>query len=319
MKNQAGLSTIGPYEPVDDLFVLSTYYNPRHFNSRRDNARVFSEQLDRSGIGWKMVECAFKDEPFQLPESGHLLRVRGQDVLWQKERLLNLALRHIPVRFTKIAWIDNDVLFENPQWAVQASRLLDRFAVVQLFEEITMLSAGRATPGEGDKLYEGFGAVYAKNPDALLSGNFDVHGHTGFAWAARRDIFDNHGFYDRFIGGGADEVMAHAFCGDWKSPCLKKSTGGNAAQESHVVPWCEKIHSAVGSSVGFVKGKALHLWHGEIQDRQYLSRASDLNALGFDPEKDLRLSEAGLWNFGPNRDDLRRWALRYFQNRKEDG
>ncbi|HVM33649.1 MAG TPA: hypothetical protein VMU88_10975 [bacterium] len=311
MKNPLSLPA---YAPADDLFILSTYYNPHHFKTRLENARVFTDQLNRSGMHWLMVECAFQDQSFQLPDSDQLHRIRGNDVLWQKERLLNLALGQIPGRFTKIAWVDNDILFENPLWAVQASRLLEDFAVVQPFETVTMLS-----PESEPFDYSGLGAVYARDPDALRSGNFEAHGHTGFAWTARRDIFERHGFYDRFVGGGADEVMAHAFGGDWDSPCLKKSTGGNAAQEAHVIPWCEKIHSAVGSKIGYVEGRALHLWHGEIQNRQYLSRASELAALGFDPEKDLCLTETGLWSFAPHREDLRRWALKYFQGRKEDG
>lgn len=47
----------------------------------------------------------------------------------------------------------------------------------------------------------------------------------------------------------------------------------------------------VEGNVGFVKGTALHLWHGSKDDRQYASRFKLLHAMSFDPAKHLVLDE----------------------------
>ena len=39
---------------------------------------------------------------------------------------------------------------------------------------------------------------------------FDIHGHTGFAWGARREVLDQVPLFDRAIVGTADHIIAHA-------------------------------------------------------------------------------------------------------------
>ena len=42
-----------------------------------------------------------------------LIQLRGRDVMWQKERLLNLALRALPDECRKVVWVDCDVILEQ--------------------------------------------------------------------------------------------------------------------------------------------------------------------------------------------------------------
>src|ERR1700722_14017478 len=81
------------YVPADDLFVISTYYNPQGVQTRKDNIAGFIRRLQRSGMHWIVIECAFQEQAFHLPASENVLHVRGEDVMWQKERLLNLAIK----------------------------------------------------------------------------------------------------------------------------------------------------------------------------------------------------------------------------------
>jgi hypothetical protein len=41
----------------------------------------------------------------------------------------------------------------------------------------------------------------------ILDENDHEVGHCGIAWAAQRWLLDKHKFYDKFIAGGADNVM----------------------------------------------------------------------------------------------------------------
>ena len=129
------------------------------------------------------------------------MRVRGRDVMWQKERLLNVAIENVPLEFTKIAWLDCDLLFANENWAGETSRLLDRYPVVQPFETVVRLPRGVIRIQADGERWTSFAAAYAKHPHALLTGDFVEHGHTGFAWAARREILASHGLYDGCVAG----------------------------------------------------------------------------------------------------------------------
>ena len=80
------------------------------------------------------VELSF-DGRFELVGSDAeiLIQLSGGAVLWQKERLLNLALKAVPSGVEKIAWLDCDVILERTDWVEEAKKQLDEFNVIQLF------------------------------------------------------------------------------------------------------------------------------------------------------------------------------------------
>jgi hypothetical protein len=111
------------YEPCDDLWIVTAYFNPCGYRSRRANYAAFSEPIRASGLNLVTIECAFGDDAFNLQPGPDVIQVRGRDVLWQKERLLNIAISRLPARAAKVVWLDCDVLFANASWARETSRL----------------------------------------------------------------------------------------------------------------------------------------------------------------------------------------------------
>src|SRR6185295_1783317 len=97
------------YRSVDDLFIVTCYYNPERYRTKLQNYLMFQRTLQESGLPWLTLECSMGSSGFELPESRNVIRVRGRDVMWQKERLLNIALQQVPARFSKVAWLDCDV------------------------------------------------------------------------------------------------------------------------------------------------------------------------------------------------------------------
>jgi len=307
------------YNPVADMWIVTTYFNPSGYKIKSSNYEAFAATLTNSGLNWIVVECAFGDSLFDLVPSENCIQVRARDVMWQKERLINLAIRNLPGDCTKVAWLDSDILFANPDWAVQTSRLLESYAVVQPFDWAIRLPRGkRCYEGEGDR-WKGFAAVYATEPDEMLNGRFDKHGHTGFAWAARREILEQHGLYDACISGSGDHMMAHGFCGDWESNCIDRIFGGNVAHQEHFAAWCRRMYCDVRAKVGYVPGTLLHLWHGDMDNRRYVLRNQELALFEFDPASDIRLGSEGCWEWNSAKTDLHRWAVNYYYQRKEDG
>jgi hypothetical protein len=307
------------YLAAAGLWAVTAYFNPHRYRTRHANYQRFRAPFDAGGLPLLTVECAFSDEGFELPAAPDVLHVRGRDVMWQKERLLNAALPHLPSECTAVVWIDGDVLFQRDDWAPQTQRLLQHVPVVQPFAQAIRLPRGAtAFDGDGD-VYDGFAATYARRPQLLLRGDFAAHGHTGFAWAARRDLLDRHSLYDACIAGSGDHVMAHAFCGDWSSRCLARVFGDNGRHKAYFRDWCRRVYPDVRARLSFVPGALLHLWHGEIAARRYVTRNQELAAFGFDPVRDLRVGATGCWEWAGASEELRRWAYDYFTHRQEDG
>jgi hypothetical protein len=305
--------------PPPDLHVITAYFNSAGFATKLANYHAFANRLTQSGINLLTIECAFANAPFELNPSPTILQIRARDVMWQKERLLNLALPHLPPACTKVAWIDCDVLFESPDWANQTSKLLDTFPIVQPFTKVIRLPRGhRAYAGQGDA-WPSFASIYRQHPNLMLAGDFARHGHTGFAWAARRDLLKSHGLYDACISGSGDHMMAHAFCGDWSSPCMDRILGQNSAHHAHFTAWCRSLYKDVRARVTAAPGTLLHLWHGETDNRRYVLRNQQLASFNFDPELDLRIGQEGPWEWNSDKPALHQWAINYYPARKEDG
>lgn len=313
--------TINPatkYNYTNDLWIISCYYNSNSYKTKPKNFELFMERIEEAKINHLIVECAFKDQQFSLPKSKNILRIKTPDIMWQKERLLNIALENLPVRCKNILWIDCDVLFENPDWAKETVEKLKHYRVVQPFKEAIRLPKGFTHyVGQGEKYYS-FGYINSENPYIVSEGRFDLHGHTGFAWASHKSIFAKVGFYDVCIAGSGDHMMAHSFVGDWTTKCIKRVIGNNENFYNHYTEWSKKIYPKIKSKISYVEGALLHLWHGDVENRNYVVRQRTLEEYQFNPYEDIALNNNNCWKWEGKNDKLAKWAEEYFVLRKED-
>lgn len=301
------------YRGRPDIAVVAAFFNPCGYGSRRANALAFLRSLEGAGITWRCVECAFGDRGFELPESRNILRVRSASVLWQKERLLNHAVRTLPERVSKVAWLDGDVLFCERDWLARASESLAHHAVVQPFTEAVRLARGGGPSGHQ---VSSFARRFRAAPNVLAWRSYWDHGQTGLAWAGRRDWIERHGLYDACLSGIGDHLMAHAFVGNGESWCLRLRDG---PFPRHFRRWAGAAYPDIRGRVGYLDGTVLSLWHGERADRNYHAATNELQDLVFDPDRDLRRAPGGCWEWGRQRPALSDWSARLFQRRNEDG
>lgn len=300
------------------LHAVTCLFNPGGFRTKLTNYERFRARLAAQGVPLLTLECRFGEEPFELPEGPDVLRLRGRDVMWQKERLLNLAIAALPPSVTKVAWLDADVLFERDDWAEATAAALEKSPVVQPFDSVIRLPPGHLEfQGLGDG-WPSFAAIYVRDPHIALGGNFDAHGHTGFAWAARRDWIERHGLYDACIAGSGDHMMAHSFVGDWDSACVQRIIGPANAHRAWFARWSAAVYGDIRARLGVVEGRLLHLWHGEMARRRYVLRNRELADFDFDPGQDLVLGGSGCWEWTGRGERIRDWASAYFAQRAED-
>ena len=99
-----------------------------------DNFRKFRASVAAQGLQMLCVELVFGDSTFQLldassdaPDCEIMVQRRTSEgnTLWQKERLLNIALDNLPASVTKVMWLDSDLIFLNDDWVPETAELLD--------------------------------------------------------------------------------------------------------------------------------------------------------------------------------------------------
>jgi hypothetical protein len=305
------------------MWAITSYYNPAKYQRRYMNFRNFRKNLP---IPLVAVELSF-DGTFELDrdDADVLLQIDGGAILWQKERLLNLALDALPAGVDLVAWLDGDIVFGDDRWVEDARDQLRRSAVVQLFSEMVDLPPEAASISE---LYadappsaRSFACYFLEAGDQALDlprpdGRRRTVA-TGFAWAARKDFIAGHRFYDAMIAGSGWRMMIFAMLGRYQE--ARSVFQLSEARYRHYRNWAEPFHFASGGRIGCVPGRLYHLWHGDLKNRAYEERHSKLAQLGFDPTEDIRVGENGAWHWARPREDLAQFLRDYFFDRAEDG
>jgi hypothetical protein len=93
----------------------------------------------------------------------------------------------------------------------------------------------------------------------------------------------------------------------------------STAHAAHYRRWASRFERAVRGSISFVPGEIVHLWHGDIRDRQYRVRFEGFDRFDFDPERDIALDDQEAWRWASRKPRLHARALELFSLRREDG
>lgn len=314
-----------PTQPVElpgEMWGITVSFNPAGYVNRYSHLELFSENVRRQGLKLLAIELAFDDQPFLVREevADKVIRLRSTSVLWQKERLLNIALDALPPCCDKVAWLDADILFENEAWVTETSALLNRYVVVQPFDVACWLTQGvQSIPAEDQTdavatTRRGAANLRMSKPELGL-------GHPGFAWAARRSLFAKHGFYDRFILGSADLAMFWAVSRSADTWTVREWLEKYCSPElaSDYRDWSKGVFADVAESYSSTPGRVFHLWHGDDRNRQYASRLHILTEARFDPKTDIALDQNQCWQWSNDKPELHRKVCEYFTARREDG
>ncbi len=115
--------------PRGPLWAITAYFNPARYQNRRKNYRLFRQRL---GVPLVAVELSF-DGRFELDPSDAeiVIQIAGGDVMWQKERLLNIALEALPNECEFLLSLDCDIIFQRADWCREVCRQLEHVPLVQ--------------------------------------------------------------------------------------------------------------------------------------------------------------------------------------------
>lgn len=280
------------------VVAIVPLFNPAGYSRREANYRQAWEHYQTLGFSRVLtVEAVMPGQRSIALGDAIVLQAGDANVLWQKERLINIGidtLRADPP--TAVAWLDADLEWEEPLLVSQILRGFARWDVVQLFEQVELLDKSGKT-------------LDARAAFAAPKSAAKIHA-PGFAWAARWDVVAG-GLWDAAVVGAGDVFLLNGW-GRGKHRQEAMSPGMLRAWQQ----W-KPQHKP---SVGFLKGIVVrHHWHGRFRDRGYESRHQILRRHQFDPETDLRLSGNGLWEWSGAKPQLAADVRAYFASRQEDG
>jgi len=268
--------------------------------------------LAHQAVPLYLANLVFTNQDCVVPTStAAVLTLQGRDILWHKERLLNILIQRLPSKYTKIAWIDADIIFPDYRWFQWASELLDTYDLIQLYDKVDQHDNNGQTIGElaGLAAYISSGKP---NPFKFDSSRT----WPGLAWAAKRNLIATHGLFDVMIVGGADTYMSIAAYGqagrEWHmnqlAPKLKEVWSA----------WATGFYRDIQGRVGFVPTTIVQLGHGTRENRHYVDRMRILTTYDFDPKSDITSDENGVWQWATHKPLLHRAVREYFESRKED-
>jgi hypothetical protein len=310
--------------PCGNLWAITSYFNPVGYRRRLKNYHIFRQRLK---VPLVTVELSLQ-ENFELGpgDADILVQLRGHEVLWQKERLLNVALESVPKTCGKIAWLDCDVIFDDHDWAERASQALDQCALLHLFHERYNLPPDATTSplgaGDNSQLAQSVVCKMAMGettPEDFYAAEAPLkcRSTAGLAWASRREVLEEHGIYDACILGSADRAILCAALGQFGYGA--RALAMNQRRIEHYLLWAKPYSSTVRRRVGYIRGRLFHLWHGDLPNRQYASRHRILEQFDFDPFTDIAVDWNGCWRWDSDKRELHQSVRDYFRSRKEDG
>jgi hypothetical protein len=314
---------------LSKFHVLCVISNPMRYGSRYRLWNTFSEDIERKGANLWTVEMQAGVRVHKITshkEKKHLQiwKTHLPGTLWDKESMINIGIAHIiknapDARY--IAWIDADVRFE-PGMIEEAQHALQHHDVIQLWSHAIDLGPKNETVG---KMQQSFMYCYWNKIHVPSQSGYTQGGHSGYAWAARRDALNKLGvslsngpLIDFGVLGSADRHIACGLIGK-----MAWSYHGDVHQnyKKWLHAWEKQAEKTIKRNVGYIPQTIRHSWHGRKAQRGYSSRWKLLVKHAFNPETDLRRDVSGLWILNSDtprqirlRDDFRR----YFMSRNED-
>lgn len=295
---------------VSDTAILLAFYNPVPFKRILRNMLYIIQCLKEKNIPYFVIECVFNGAQPEIPDA--TMVVHSNSYMFYKEQLLNKLETVVPEQYTKIVCLDGDIMFDSPDWVNQVSVSLNDNDIIQPFSQACWLTPDNTKIRSKKPSYAvGIVGNRLKSPRS-------VHlFHPGFAWAFKREVFRKMGgFFDRAVVGNGDMLFVFNFFRDsvpetWINEVLRSRFILDKWPEYH-----DRIKE-IKPKIGYLSNKALHLFHGVRQNRQYTTRYKSVSHMLTGTWDDqITVNADGLFEF--KNQELSKGVLEYFKRRNED-
>jgi len=254
-------------DPIEEkLNVVMVISNPCQYKTRYKLAKEFITRiLDELYVNLYIVELIYENQEFYITDklNKNHLQIKTKIPLWHKENMINIGIQKLlPSDWKAVAWIDADIEFDNPTWALDTLKILNGTKdIVQLYSTCLDMDQNKLI----HKHFNSFGYKYEKKEP--YNKNSLNYWHPGFAWACTKKAYIKMGgLYDFGILGSGDNIMALSLIQNGLKAIPSESTDD---YKNTVLLYQDSIKHL---RLGYVPGIIIHYFHGLKVNRQYGTR-----------------------------------------------
>jgi hypothetical protein len=301
--------------PIENkLNVIIVISNPCLYAKRYILLKEFVKRIEEEEehVNLFIVELAYGNQKFIVTNKNnkHHLQLRTEVPLWHKENMINLGVKYLlPKNYKAFAWIDADVEFDSPTWALDSLKILNGYKdIVQIFSHCIDMDQEK----NNLNIFNSFGYCFEKKKKYLTKGT--DFWHPGYAWAITRKAYEKiNGLYDKGILGSGDSIIAMSLI----NKCNSMNNVSYDADYNNSMLEYQKLASKL--RLGYTPGIIRHYYHGSKTNRKYTERWQILMKFKFSPSTQITYDSSGLIiptnSFSKEFQDE---ILNYFKERKED-
>lgn len=268
------------YDPsINNFAIVAAYFNPQKSENRYQNFLKFSQHMADLNIPFYAIEgYYYKDEP-QLTQKDcqNLYTIEYYDILWQKERLLNILIDKLPPEVDCFGWFDADIIFSCDNLKEQCEEILKYYPVIQPWKKAYFLKEDNI-----DVEQEYYSLAYCKQNKF----QHKMPPHPGFAWCMRRKEWNEiNKFYDYIITGNGDTFLQLAFYGNFEHKYVKNIM--NVYHKNFYMKWANDTYKIINGQIGYLDIELKHLYHGKVSSRPYFDVYKKIEEFGYCPQSFL--------------------------------
>ena len=308
-------SAIENNDPIEEkLHVIAVVSNPCLFAKRYILMKEFMNRfvLEERNVILYIVELAYGDQKFIITQKNNPthLQIRTKHPLWHKENMINMGVKYLlPKNYKAFAWVDADVEFENPSWALDTLKILNgSHDIIQLFSHAVDMNNEEMAMS----VFNSAGYQNEKNKKYCNTGI--NYWHPGYAWAITRKAYEKiGGIYENSILGSGDHMMLLSLLNNGINSVNGKCTD---EYKEDICKYQEKMRTL---RFGYVPGVIRHYYHGSKKNRKYQERWQILVKHKFSPTRHITKDEMGIIiPTSEFSEEFKKEIFQYFQERNED-
>jgi len=222
--------------------------------------------------------------------------------------MINIGIKKLlPSNWKSVAWIDGDIEFDNPNWAIDTLKILTKFDIVQLFTTCMDLDKD----GIPMNIWQSYGYKFTQGEKFRYNRGLN-YWHSGYAWACTRQFYDKvGGLYDKGIIGSGDYILTQGI--------LKHIASADKTLKGFNKDITQYVDNLDNVIVGYVPNNIRHHYHGSKVNRKYIERNEILVKYNYDPKIHITYDKDGIIIPTENMsDDFINDIKLYFSQRNED-
>jgi len=252
-----------------DICVAMCYFNPLNYKNTLANIKIILDEFKKTNIPVFLIELIYPGQKQSLKEANLVLK--ADTVFFVKENLWNILEKFIPEKYSKIIFMDNDILCSDPIWIDKISDKLNTKKLIHgsefLYRDIYRKNLyENIVPNENTKesVVKGL----------KIEGKLDfTKNHPGLNICIDRNFYHKiGGFFEESPGTAGDTLFWNCFSTEKEPYCLGVFCAPRFKQikEKYLFYRKNMLKLISLDEIDYLENNwCLHLYHGNSNNRKY--------------------------------------------------